>query len=46
MTWGEFKKKIESQGVEDDDKINYIDWAFDCEEPVVEFDHVGNFSVH
>lgn len=25
MTWGEFKKYVESQGVSDDDNLSYVD---------------------
>jgi hypothetical protein len=31
MNWGEFKKAVEAQGVEDSSKISYIDVQYDCE---------------
>ncbi len=47
MTWGEFKKAIERQGVEDADRVNYIDWHDDgvFEGPVVKFETTGSFDV-
>ena len=31
MTWAEFKKKLEDEGVTDDMEIWYIDMSFDSE---------------
>jgi len=27
MTWGEFKRMVEEQGLKDSDEIEYIDWT-------------------
>lgn len=38
MTWGEFKARVQEQGVEDATVLAYIDMAFDCNDIVVGFD--------
>ena len=50
MTWGEFKKRLEQQGVEDGDKLDYIDWHDDgmTDGPVATYDErlPGSFHVN
>lgn len=33
MTWGDFKRKAEAQGIKDDDKLQYIDWGGHAGDP-------------
>lgn len=33
MTWGEFKRKAEAQGLRDSDVISYIDWGGYASDP-------------
>lgn len=41
MTWAEFKAKVESQDVKDDDEIWYIDVSFDFGVYVLKDDPCG-----
>jgi len=38
LTWKDFKKAVESQGVKDGTRINFIDWGGDTPEVNVKFE--------
>jgi hypothetical protein len=47
VTWGEFKQKVEAQGVIDDTKLGYIDCSWDYDQDVSVSDpEDGRVDIH